>query len=70
MLIFKEKTDQILRSVIKLTAIDVGFQSKLIGEIDLITDKCIDHLNCLSQSFYWLLKDRRREVGGKMRLQD
>lgn len=69
MLTFKEKTDQILRSVIKFTVINMRFKSKLIGEIDVITDKRIDHLNCLSQSFYWPLKDRGREVGGKMRLQ-
>lgn len=28
------------------------FKSKLIGEIGVITDKSIDRLNCVSQSFY------------------
>lgn len=28
------------------------FKSKLIGEVDVITGKYIDHLNCLIQLFY------------------
>lgn len=67
MLAFKEKTYQILSSMKKMIAINVKFKSKLMGEIDVVTGRCIDHWNCLSQSFYWLLKDRGREVWGKMR---
>lgn len=49
MLTFKEKTDQSLRSVMKSTVINTRFKSKLIEEIGVITDKCIDHLNGFSQ---------------------
>lgn len=55
-----------MRSVKKLTVISMRFKSKLKGEIVVVNDKCIDHLSCPTQSFYWLLRDR--EVRGKMRV--
>lgn len=65
MLSIKERIDQIVGSVKKLTVISMRFKSKLIGGTIVVTDKCMDHLNCSTQSFYWLLRDR--EVRGKMR---
>lgn len=55
-----------MRSVKKLTVITMRFKSKLKGETVVVNDKCIDHLNCPTQSFYWLLRDR--EIRCKMRL--